>query len=72
MYITGEQFFQNILRSEERPCQNNFKVHKNLFLFTYAKMLLHKHLRIEGILSPYDNPFYPATEINQDTTEIEV
>ena len=32
-------------------------------------MLLHKHLRIEKILSPYASPFYPITETNQITTE---
>ena len=72
MYSIGEQFFHNILRSDIRPCQNNLEVHEDLFLFTYAKILLYKYLRIEGILSLYANPFYPATETKQDTTEIEV
>ena len=55
-----------------KPHQNSLEVHKELFIFNYAKMLLHKRLRIEGILSPYATPFYSVTETNQDATEIEV
>ena len=44
--------------------------YKNFFLFTYAKMLLHKRLGIKRLLSPYAIPFYPTIEIRQVETEI--
>ena len=65
MYTTGEEYFQHIFETDVRPCQNNLDEQEDLFLFTYAKMLLHKYLRIERILSPYANPFYPITETSQ-------
>ena len=71
MYTTGEEYFQYIFEMDMRPRQNNLDEQEDLFLFTYAKMLLHKRLRIERILSLYANPFYPITEISQIKMETE-
>ena len=70
IYTIGGQFFQQILGPDVRPCQNMLDEHENFFLFTYAKMLLHKRLGIEQLLSPYTIPFYPTTETRQFEMEI--
>ena len=57
---------------DERPYQNNLDEQEDLFLFTYVKILLHKRLRIERILSPYANPFYPITKTSQIRMEIKI
>ena len=53
---------QSFSGSDMMPRQNNLGIHRELFLFEYAKMLLHCQLRDEGILSPYAKPFFPPTE----------
>ena len=70
MYTTGENFFPQILETDARLYQNNLDEHENLFLFTYARMLLYKRLRIERMLSPYANPFYPIMETSEIRMEI--
>jgi len=70
MYASGEQIFQDFIGTDGRPRQKRLDEQEDLFLFTYAKMLLHRHLREERILSPYANPFYPITDINHIETEI--
>ena len=44
--------------------------YEDFFLFTYARILLHKRLGIKGLLSPYAIPFYPTMETRQVETEI--
>ena len=46
--------------------------HEDFFLFTYAKMLLHKRLRIERLLSSYAIPFYLITETRNVETDIKI
>ena len=53
---------QSLSGSDVIPRQNILDIHKELFLFDYAKMLLHCQLRDEGMLSPYAGPFFPPTE----------
>ena len=72
IYTTGEEYFQHIFEMDVRPRKNNLDEQEDLFLFTYAKMLLHKRLRIERILSPYANPFYPITEKSQIKMETKI
>ena len=70
MYTTGEYFFPQILETDGRPHQNNLDEYEDLFLFIYARMLLHKCLRKERMLSPYANPFHPIIETSQIKMEI--
>ena len=68
MYNTGGIVFQNISGQDVRPRHNLF-VCEDLFLYEYARFLLHKRLVTEGLLSPYANPFYPQTDTaNRETT----
>ena len=48
--------------------QNLFD-HEQLFLYEYARYLLHKQLVTEGILSLYSNRFYPPTDTTHSTME---
>ena len=68
MYTTGGLVFQNILGQDVMPRQNLFK-QQDLFLYEYARYLLHKKLVTEGLLSPYADPFYPPTNMIQRKTE---
>ena len=70
IYTTGEYFSPQILEMDTRLYQNNLDEHEDLFLFTYVRMLLHKCLRKERMLSPYANPFHPIMETSQIKTEI--
>ena len=72
MYTTGEHFFPQTLETDAGLHQNNLDEHEELFLFIYARMLLHKCLRKERMLSPYANLFHPITEISQIKTEIKI
>ena len=72
MYTTGEHFIPQTLEADAGLHQNNLDEHEELFLFIYARMLLHKRLRKERMLSPYANPFYPITETSQTKTEIKI
>ena len=56
MYTTGGLVFQNILGQNMMPCQNLF-AYQDLFLYEYARYLLHKKLVTEGLLSLYAGPF---------------
>ena len=68
MYNTGELVFQNILGQDVRPRHNLF-VCEDLFLYKYARFLLHKRLVTEGLLSPYAHPFHPSMDMaNRETT----
>ena len=70
MYTTGGLVFPNILGQDVRPRQNSV-AHEDLFLYEYARFLLHKRLVSEGILSPYACPFHIPMEIEQKETEKE-
>ena len=69
-YTTRGQIFQQILGPDVKPRQNMLDEHEDFFLFTYAKMLLHKRLEYEWLLSPYTIPFYPITEMCHVEIEI--
>ena len=69
MYASRGQIFQEFIGTDERLHQNSLDKHIDLFLFTYAKMLLHRRLREERILSPYANPFYLITDTNHIVIE---
>ena len=69
MYITGGQFVQNILGTDGRLCQNNLAMYEDLYLYEYGRLLLHKQLVREGMLSQYANPFYLPTEVEIGTME---
>ena len=68
MYTTRGHGFQNSLGQDVRMRQNLFD-HEQLFLYEYARYLLHKQLVTEGLLSPYSNRFYPPTETTHSITE---
>ena len=72
MYTTEGLFFPNFLGQEVKPRQN-LVTHEDLFLYEYAKLLLHKRLVAEGLLSPYANPFYPPMDMvhREATNDIE-
>ena len=61
MYTTGGLFFPNFSRQEVKP-HYNLVIREDLFLYEYARFLLHKRLVAKGLLSPYANPFYPPTD----------
>ena len=45
-------------------------IHEDLFLYEYARFLLHKRLVTEGLLSPYANPFYlPMDTVHRETNK---
>ena len=68
MYNTGGLVFQNISGQDVRSRQN-LHACEDLFLYEYARFLLHKRLVTEGLLSPYANPFYPLMDTaNRETT----
>ena len=68
MYTTRGHGFQNRLGQDVRTCQNLFD-HEQLFLYKYARYLLHRQLVTEGLLSPYSNQFYPPTDKTNSTME---
>ena len=70
MYTTGRLFFSNGLSPDVRPRQN-LEIHEDLFLYEYARLLLHKRLVSEGMLSPYANPFHLPTDTVCRETEKE-
>ena len=71
IYTPHGPYLQSISGSDVRPRQNILGVHRELFLFEYAKMLLHCQLRDEGLLSPYAEPFFPVTEsVTENNTDI--
>ena len=47
MYASRGQIFQEFIGTDEKPYQNSLDEYIDLFLFTYAKMLLHRWLRVE-------------------------
>ena len=51
-----------------RP-RRNLLAHEELFLYEYARYLLHKQLVSEGLLSPYADPFQPPTDRLHRETE---
>ena len=53
--------------------RHNLVIHEDLFLYEYARFLLHKRLVAEGLLSPYANLFYPPTDMvyRETTNDIE-
>jgi len=69
MYTTEDLFQPNVSGVDVRPRQN-LDIHEDLFLYEYARYMLHKRLVKEGLLSPYAVPFYPPTEIENRKTEI--
>jgi len=68
MYTTEDLFRPNDLGVDVRPRQN-LGTHEDLFLYEYARYILHKRLVKEGLLSPYACPFYPLTDIENRKTE---
>ena len=69
MYTTEDLFRPNVLGVDVRLRQN-LDIHEDLFLYEYARYMLHKRLVKEGLLSPYAVPFYPPTEIENRKMEI--
>ena len=69
MYTTEDLFRPNVLGVDVRPRQE-LDIYEDLFLYEYARYMLHKRLVKEGLLSPYAVPFYPPTEIENRKTEI--
>ena len=68
MYTTGGLFFPNFSGQEMKP-RHNLVIHEDLFLYEYTRFLLHKRLVVEGLLSPYANPFYlPMDTVHRETT----
>ena len=57
MYNTRGLFLPNFSSQDVRPC-HNLAIYEDLFLYEYTRFLLHKRLVVEGLLSPYANPFY--------------
>ena len=68
MYTTEDLFRPNFLGIDMRPRQN-LDTHEDLFLYEYARYILHKRLVKEGLLSPYACPFHPPTDIENRKTE---
>ena len=68
MYTTRGVFFQNNLSQNVRP-RRNLLAHEELFLYEYARYLLHEQLVSEGLLSPYADPFQPPTDRLHRETE---
>ena len=66
MYITPEPYFQNLLGTDVRPCQNNLDTEEDLFLCQYAKTLVYKRQRLLGMLYLYATPFYPPMDIKTE------
>ena len=55
-----------VLKTEVRSRQNSLEFHERLFLCEYGKMLLHKQLQHEGLLSPHASPVYLRTDISTE------
>ena len=72
MYTIGGQFIQHISGTDGRPHQHNLAMHEDLYLYEYGRLLLHKQLVREGMLSPYANPFYLLTEVQIGITEKDI
>ena len=75
MYNTRGLCLPNFSSQDVRP-RHNLVIHEDLFLYEYARFLLHKRLVAEGLLSLYANPFYPPTdtvyrEINKEIAQME-
>ena len=69
MHATGGSDVEDNLRMDVRLRQNKLEFHEQLFLFEYGKMLLHKQLRIEGLLSPCACPVDHRTETKTSATD---
>ena len=69
MYDTRGLWFPNFSSQDVRP-RHKLEIHEDLFLYEYAKFLLHNRLVAEGLLSPYANPFYPPTDtVHRETNK---
>ena len=67
-YTPHGPLLQSFHGSDVMPRQDILGPHRDLFLYEYAKMLLHGKLREEGILSPYAKPVHSRTEIATENT----
>ena len=68
MYVVGGRVFQNNLDQDVRP-RYNLVEQEELFLYEYARFLLHRRFVTEGLLSRYDNAVYTETDTICKTTE---
>ena len=64
-----EKFFHELSEKDVRLRQNSLEDNEARFLYTCAKMLLHKRLRVEKLLSLYTIPFCSITDANQIKTD---